>query len=168
MRARWLTVLLLSSLSALTGCGGPPAASKPAAKSAATAAKDPRETMNEMRRSIEKDVAAGFSTPDQIVQSAIDVFSDEQPESVLRPAARKLLTEALAKHTAAQDTWPAVTDCDRLDKAFADLEGRGIVARQNFSDCGTCGVAEIADEIDNWDGTLRMRIGIKLDWKRRR
>jgi len=35
----------------------------------------------------------------------------------------------------AQREWPSVTDCDRLDRAFADLNGRGIVARQNFACC---------------------------------
>jgi hypothetical protein len=78
----------------------------------------------------------------------VDVYSDEQPSTVLRPAAQRFLDEALAKHATVQRSWPAATDCDRLDSAFADLEQRGIVARQNFSDCGTCGVAEIADEID--------------------
>ena len=130
---------------------------------------------------------------------------------------------------AAQASWPAETDCDRLDRAFAELEQQGIVARQNFSDCGTCGVAEIPDEIKaaeksgrkvrgyvfyhmqdtesaagghglylnygsihsddsaslkvagevvealkrhrlktEWNGTIEQRIGVKLDWKRRR
>jgi hypothetical protein len=40
-----------------------------------------------------------------------------------------------------------VTDCDKLDKAFAGLEMKGIVARQNFTCCQTCGNAEIGDEI---------------------
>jgi hypothetical protein len=182
-----------------------------------------------LRRAIEQDVAAGFSTPEEIVQSAVDIFSDDHDPTVLRPIARRLFGQAIAKHVAAQAAWPDVTDCDRLDQAFAELEERGIVARQNFADCGTCGVAEIGGEIDavrkrgrkvrgytfyhmqdtesavdggglylnygsvddgekaalaianevvgalkrrgldtDWDGSWKRRIGVKLDWKRRR
>ena len=182
-----------------------------------------------MRSSIETDVAAGFDSPTEISASAVSLFSDEVDEARLRPIAQKLVDEALAKHRAAQATWPARTDCDRLDQAFADLDAHGIVARQNFADCGTCGVAEIQAEIDavrkrgrkvrgytfyhmqdtesavsgdglylnygsvddsekadlaiageivqtlkqhglrtDWNGRIQQRIGVKLDWKRRR
>jgi hypothetical protein len=182
-----------------------------------------------MRQTIERDVAAGFSTPDEIERNALEIYSDDMDPALLRPEAQQFLRDSLAKHMADQATWPAVTDCDRLDKAFAELEQNGIVARQNFSDCGTCGVAEIDDEIDatrkkgrevrgyvfyhmqdtesaaeghglylnygavddgekaalkiaadtveslkqqgletNWNGSIRQRIGVKLDWKRRR
>lgn len=35
-----------------------------------------------------------------------------------------------------------------MDDAFANLSRSGIVSRQNFSCCGTCGVAEIGAEIE--------------------
>jgi hypothetical protein len=101
-----------------------------------------------MRHTIERDIAAGFQSPDEIAREAIELYSDDQPPSVLAPIAERLTAEAIAKHSKAQATWPAVTDCDRLDKAFAKLNQRMIVARQNFSDCGTCGVAEIAEEME--------------------
>jgi hypothetical protein len=41
-----------------------------------------------------------------------------------------------------------VTDCDRLDAAFSSLERQGIVARQNWTCCQTCGHAEIADAME--------------------
>jgi len=234
VRAFRIAVLFLPLLAACSNRGAAPGAKQTTAKSvvspaAATEAKDPQKTIGELRSSIERDVAAGFATPDEIVRSAVDAFSDELEPSVLRPIAQKHVTEALAKHIEAQAKWPAVTECDQLDRAFADLEERGIVARQNFADCGTCGVAEIADEIDaarksgrkvrgyafyhmqdtenavdghglylnygsvdkgekpaletaneivqtlklrgldtRWDGSWNTRIGIKLDWKRRR
>jgi hypothetical protein len=55
--------------------------------------------------------------------------------------------KAFAERLDAQRNWPAVTDCDRLDQAFADLDRSGIVARQNFTCCQNCGHAEIGDEI---------------------
>ena len=47
--------------------------------------------------------------------------------------------------------WPAVTDYDRLDAAMEALEMRSIVARQDFTCCGTCGVAEIGAEINDFE-----------------
>ena len=146
MRVYWISIALLSLLAA-GGCQARPAAPTPLARRVGTPARDPQDVIEEMRQSIERDVAAGFETPEQIEQSAIEMYSDERKPDLLRPDAQQFLREALAKHRAAQATWPAETDCDRLDKAFAELEQQGIVARQNFSDCGTCGVAEIGDEI---------------------
>ena len=47
----------------------------------------------------------------------------------------------------AEREWTEATDCDRLDDAFAALEASGVIARQNFTCCGTCGSTEIWDEI---------------------
>jgi hypothetical protein len=226
---RWIWYGLLSSLPAVSGCYTRPAVPTPSAKAKAAPARSPQKTLDEMQQTIERDVAAGFSTPDEIERNAIEIYSDDMDPASLRPQAKRFRRDALAKHAAAQATWPTVTDCDRLDKAFAELEQRGIVARQNFSDCGTCGAAEIGDEIDatrkkgrevrgyvfyhmqdtesaaegyglylnygsvgpdekaalkiaaeaveslkrqgletNWNGSIRQRIGVKLDWKRRR
>lgn len=192
-------------------------------------AADLKRLTAEIREYVARQVAAGFDSADEIVNSAVEVYSDDQPPDVLRPIAQRLTTQLVNEHVAAQANWPAVTDCDRLDRAFAELEASGIVARQNFSCCGNCGVAEIADEIHseqetgkrirgytfyhmqdtenaadggglylnygavedgeaaalnvaneivealnrhglktNWSGTWQQRIGVSLDWKRRR
>ncbi len=44
-------------------------------------------------------------------------------------------------------TWPQ-TDCDKLDAAFAELERKGIVARQNLACCTNCGSKDIRDEME--------------------
>jgi hypothetical protein len=149
--------------------------------------------------------------------------------SRLRRLAPRLLREALAEQAEFQRSWPSRTDCDRLDAAFAALEADGVIARQNFSCCGTCGSGEIWDEIEeaqkegrpargyaffhmqdtesavegyglclnygaceegeaaavavgrdivaaltaqglqtDWDGSHAKRIGVSLDWKKRR
>ena len=41
----------------------------------------------------------------------------------------------------------SLPDNDRLDEAFAELDRHGIVARQNFTCCQTCGHTEISYEI---------------------
>jgi hypothetical protein len=101
----------------------------------------------DMRDHVRNDVAAGFYQYEEIVRSAIEVFENEAPEAALAVHARKFLDEALAAHAIETKDWPTITDCDRLDEAFAALERGGIIARQNFSCCGTCGSSEIWDEI---------------------
>jgi hypothetical protein len=174
-------------------------------------------------------VAAGFATAETIVEDVIDTFGDEADSAILRPRAQRFVREVLAAHMLEQAGWPTVTDCDRLDTAFAALEADGIICRQHFSCCGTCGSAEIWDEIaaaqetgravrgyvfyhvqdteaaveghglylnygavedgeaaalavardsvaalehhglrTNWNGQWARRIGVALDWKRRR
>jgi hypothetical protein len=84
-------------------------------------------------------VRAGFGTRDDIVRSAIWIarnfpgkrkYSDEQ----LRPHAERLFDQRLVELLERQKGWPALTDNDRLDAAFAELEGAGLVARQCFGD----------------------------------
>jgi hypothetical protein len=104
----------------------------------------------EMRSSIRRGVAAGFSEHDEIAESAVEYLegTDGAPANPLK-LANELLDEAWADHVAEERTWGAeLTDCDRLDRAFEALDHVGIVARQNFTCCQTCGCAEIGDEIE--------------------
>jgi hypothetical protein len=184
---------------------------------------------DDMRRHITTKVREGFDPIADIVQSALEVFYGDAEPDVLRPIAEKLTREAIDVHHKEQAGWPDVTDCDRLDDAFAALTQSGIVCRQDFSCCGTCGVAEIGAEMEaereggiqvrgyafyhmqdtagaaqgyglllnygavavgeaaavhvgrdivaalerhglttQWDGSWQKRIGVPLDWKRRR
>jgi hypothetical protein len=93
-------------------------------------------------------IAEGFARAREIVESIVERFSDEHDPAELRPLAERLTAAALAEHLEAQQRWPIPTDCDRLDRAFGTLEKVGIVARQNFTCCQSCGAAEISDEGD--------------------
>lgn len=182
-----------------------------------------------LRDHVARDVAAGFYDPAQILQNAEDAFSEELEPAIIRAEAEAALKQASATLAAEQSRWPDVTDCDRLDAAFAGLEAEGIIARQNFSCCGSCGSYEIWDEAQAeeargktvqgyaffhmqdtesavegdglylnygaaeegdeaavaighrivrqlernglrtaWNGELNLRIGVALDWKKRR
>ncbi len=107
------------------------------------------EDFDDLHDFVKVQVASGYAPIDDIVDNAADVFADAtlDPEA-FRGAARAVAELALAAHIAEQTTWPTMTDCDRLDAAFAELDGAGIIARQHFSCCGTCGAHEIHDEID--------------------
>jgi hypothetical protein len=190
---------------------------------------EPDGKLLELGDSIRRDVASAFYDEDAILTHAVASFEDDFEPAVLRREAQRLLREALGEHKDAQRRWPARTDCDRLDDAFQALEKTGVIARQNFACCGTCGSSEIWDEIEavheaggptrgyafyhvqdtdsavegdglylnygaceegedaalaigqdivtqlqahglrtDWDGSWGQRIGVSLDWKRRR
>jgi hypothetical protein len=173
-------------------------------------------------------VAEGFDGREALCDNVRDAFEGDAADSSL-DAIPEMIDAAIAAHRRDQQNWPIVTDCDKLDAAFAALEDEGIVARHHFTCCGTCGAAEIGDEIDatvarghnvegytfyhmqdteraveggglylnygsvdnddersvaigrriarvmlasgleiDWDGSLGKRIGVTLDWKRRR
>ncbi len=203
--------------------------SAPALPVASNEAGDAYSPQDEFRDYIRRDYWAGFRGDDEIVDNAKDIMSDEMDLAELDRIAPALLAEVKAAHAEEQKSWPDKTDCDRLDEAFAALEASGIVARQNFTCCGTCGATEIWDEMaevrdrggavrgyafyhmqdtesaveggglylgygateegeepaltiarnivtgleahglqTHWDGTWGQRIGVSLDWKKRR
>lgn len=96
---------------------------------------------------IRRDVAAGFTKLGEIIPQALEVVASDYDVEALRPHAQRVLAEAMEEQRRRETEWPAVTDWDRFDAAFAALEENGIVCRHNFSCCGTCAAGEIWDEI---------------------
>lgn len=104
--------------------------------------------LEDLRQYIRLQVAAGYSPVPDVVADAVDVFADTTlaPDD-LRQAAAQLAEEILSTQLAEQNNWPPITDNDRLDAAFTALNDAGIVSRQHFACCATCGTAEIHDEM---------------------
>jgi hypothetical protein len=107
------------------------------------------EDFDDLHDFIKVQVAAGYAPLDEIIEDATGLFTDAglDPGAVSH-AARTVSDQILAAHRAEQASWPAPTDNDRLDAAFAELDGNGILARQHFACCETCGAREIHDELD--------------------
>lgn len=106
------------------------------------------EARREASEQARRDVRAGYLTADEIREGIVDSYADD-----LEPAEAQALATAAIIHERRriereQQDWPVVTDYDRLEAGFAALEAAGVVARENFTCCGTCGAAEIGDEID--------------------
>jgi len=122
-----------------------PSAGKPVSVAAPSS-----EIVSDILKQIDVDVAGGFSTREEVIQSIVDIHADDYGDAAaLRASATSLTDEAFRAHRLRQVEWPEVTDCDRLDAAFAQLEADGVISRQNFTCCGTCGSAEIWDEISS-------------------
>ncbi len=90
-------------------------------------------------------VQGGFKSREDIIEEVEDYAGDTSPDLLELPLT-EMIDSLLEAHYEEQKTW-GETDCDRLDRAFAALEKRGIVARQDFSCCGTCGHYEIWEEM---------------------
>lgn len=74
-------------------------------------------------------------------------------EDGLSPAqAREIVERLWLERVDEQERWPGPTDPDRLERAFAALEGRGVVAREHFTCCRSCGMTEIGAEAEGRDG----------------
>jgi hypothetical protein len=123
----------------------PSVPSAPAVPARSSQADD--EAIAELRARIRSDVAAGFYDEDVILKELPDYFADEIDPATIRREAPRLLRQALAEQAAEEARWPAVTDVDRLEAAFAAMEADGIVVRQNFACCLTCGSNDIWEEV---------------------
>jgi len=98
-------------------------------------------------------VRGGYDPLEYIEESLFEMAGDTEDtlsERDLRIEVRNALIRAVTELTQEQTTWPALTDYDRLKAALDTLETEGIVTRENFTCCGTCGAAEIGAEIEDF------------------
>ncbi len=106
------------------------------------------QALEDLRAQIAREVRGGFAPLEEIARDAVEVVQeDEAAGQDLWPYAERLVAEVVAEVDHEQESWPVVTDCDRLDEAFASLEAGGIVTRQHFTCCQSCGHSEIWDEV---------------------
>ncbi|MFN3201871.1 MAG: DUF6891 domain-containing protein [Bradymonadia bacterium] len=105
------------------------------------------QVIDDLRHFIEYTLLTGFTPEDELVDAAVGAFTGAAPEATLRPYALKLAGEIAQAQKVMRRGWPEHTDCDRLDAAFEQLKQSGILSRQHFTCCGTCGAFEMQDEI---------------------
>nr|WP_203834286.1 hypothetical protein [Actinoplanes humidus] len=82
-----------------------------------------------------------------IVSGTVEYLDDQGEAAELYALAWEIVPRELAAHLEAQAGWAARTDSDRLTDAFRVLDVAGIVAREDFACCGSCGHSEIGDEV---------------------
>jgi hypothetical protein len=92
-------------------------------------------------------VGEGFEPREEIIWKVTEFIEDEYGLEGVRERVVRETDQLIEKHLNNQLSWPEQTDCDRIDAVFAALETKGIIARQNFTCCNSCGIAEIGDEI---------------------
>ena len=103
------------------------------------------ELVGEMGLLIMREMAAGFSSRKEIIELAVRRHRDGADDKELRELAEELANPFFYRHLDAQLGWPLVTDCDRLDIAFAQLEEKGIAIRHGLRDDGA---KDFMEELD--------------------
>lgn len=86
-------------------------------------------------------VWSGFYDAERVDEMIDDVLEDDADEDLLRAA----VAPEFARKAAAEAQWPATTDCDRLDQAFAALDAGGIIALQNAGYSMSDGLDEVSE-----------------------
>ena len=84
------------------------------------------ETEKYIAEQIKTGVWGGFESKEDVLQMIEDLIRDEGEAD--GNMLQKVAASEFQKKLAAERTWPVSTDCDRLDDAFVDLNGHGIIA----------------------------------------
>ncbi|MGW0086677.1 DUF6891 domain-containing protein [Streptomyces sp. NPDC003393] len=87
----------------------------------------------------------------RLVEETVHLMEDAVSAAQVREIVERLWLERVTE----QADWTGPTDPDRLEEAFAALDRAGIVARENFTCCRGCGVAEIGAEVTDPDSARR-------------
>ncbi|MFG2793042.1 DUF6891 domain-containing protein [Streptomyces sp. NPDC048419] len=114
----------------------------------------PREEVPELpdgvRAQVEERVRVrlrcGYDNRKVLAEIAEDHLVDGGKRPVSGAQARRLVDRLWLERVAEQRAWEGVTDPERLALAFGALEETGITARENFTCCRGCGLAEIGAE----------------------
>lgn len=103
----------------------------------------PTEIEEHISSAIRTKVWSGFYTPGEVRESIEEMIEDEgDPETDVEMLRNSIDSEFASKH-AAEDTWPAETDCDRLDCVFAALNSAGVVSLQNAGYTMSDGLSDV-------------------------
>ena len=93
--------------------------------------------------SVRQWVWSGFYTHGDIEQMMDDIVDDDCDVDELR----SLIGPCLREKQRAERQWPAVTDCDRLDKVFYGLHEQGICALANAGYTMSDGYSDVAEAV---------------------
>lgn len=107
--------------------------------------------LKELQERVALEVKGGFANQREILELISDVMKydyelkgDDLKE--MRKKLKDIIADLLEQHKKEQATWPEVTDCDRLDAAFAELEEQGILTAQNAGYTQSDGFDDISEK----------------------
>ena len=97
--------------------------------------------------SIKTWVWSGFYGPDDVQEMIGDILEDDADEAYLRSS----VAPEFEKKLAAEASWPEETDCDRLDRAFAELNAIGVIALHNAGYTMSDGISDVGEVLHRKD-----------------
>ncbi|MFD4694773.1 DUF6891 domain-containing protein [Streptomyces sp. NPDC058463] len=104
------------------------------------------EIRAQLEERIRLSLRGGYGTVKSLTETAEDYLVKDGVRPVSPAQARKLVERLWLERVEEQAGWTDVTGADRVERAFAALDGRGITARENFTCCRSCGTGEIHSE----------------------
>lgn len=90
-------------------------------------------------------VHGGFEDASRIVEIIVDEMYE--PGELDEDEVQVFVDQCFAAWELAKRQWPRVTDCDRLDQAFDQLEQQGVVCLQNAGYTQSDGYNDIREEL---------------------
>ncbi|MER5479338.1 hypothetical protein ABT026_20560 [Streptomyces sp. NPDC002734] len=115
----------------------------------------PLELSAEDRRTLEERIrlslACGYVDRAALAETAEEYLVTAERRPLTRGQAWRLADEMWLERVREQAGWEGETDPERLARAFARLREHGIVAREDFACCRSCGDAEIGAETQPGD-----------------
>ncbi|WP_329339924.1 hypothetical protein OG866_31450 [Streptomyces sp. NBC_00663] len=113
-------------------------------------APDPEVTA-EAEGQVREMLTDGYLGIEEIIRETAYLLEDRLSAAQARPIVERLWLARVEE----QESWTEPTDPDRLERAFAALERDGIVAREHFTCCRSCGMGEIGAEMADREGGAR-------------
>ncbi|MGW6507197.1 DUF6891 domain-containing protein [Streptomyces niveus] len=107
-----------------------------------------REEIEEYVRGL---ITRGYDGRAQLAEDAEEWLVDGDQRPVSAAQARRIVDRLWLERVEEQAGWEGETDPERITAVFAGLDERGIVARENFTCCRGCGLAEIGAEREEGD-----------------
>jgi hypothetical protein len=109
-----------------------------------------RGLLKELRERATLEVKAGAATKSDILSSLTDIMKYDyelsgQALAEAKATMKDVVANLFEQHQKEQATFPEVTDCDRLDAAFADLEQQGVLTAQNAGYTQSDGFDDISE-----------------------
>ncbi len=86
---------------------------------------------DEVAEYVRNRVAEGFASREEIIEYAVDLFSDEISSDILKRNVPRLTDQALAGHRERELKWTQITDCDRIDEPSQKARNSGFGGNSN-------------------------------------
>lgn len=80
-----------------------------------------------------------------------DVSEESYEESEMHKKMQQMIFLMVQECLEEEKSWPGQTDCEKLSLVFKKMSDNGIVAKEDFTCCGTCGSSEIHDHAKDDD-----------------
>ena len=103
---------------------------------------------NQAKQLVTQLVWSGFFSSLEIMEIVLDEFEPglHQSEDQVTLALSQVVVQQRRAKSRAQENWPPVTDCDKLEGAFSQLNQAGIIALHNVGYSQAQGLEEVNAE----------------------